>query len=199
MSSELLSHHLVLAGQGDEVAFAHVYDATCARIYALLLRRTDSATQAEHLMRLVYATLWRQASRYDPTTQHPLPWVIVVAYRQALRQIRPDDRVPACPHTMFGDVDVESTVCDICAPSSRPPQLRREILTLFFLGGYLDSEVAATLGVPHETVISTVAEGLVLLRSYGSGAWESPRSARTNRPDGTRSTSRGRRRTRCPR
>ncbi len=164
----LLSDNLVRAGQGDEQAFADIYDATSSRIHGLILRLTDSPPYAEELTHIVYVAIWHQASSYDPKTQHALSWLIGMAHHRAVRQIRSEEPSLTCPRSLFGAVGSETPVPRQPGRSGSPTRLLREILTLFFLGGYPCEQVANRLGVHTTTVISGVAEGLVLLRRFGS-------------------------------
>lgn len=68
---------------GDESAFATLYDTTCGLIYGLLLRMFGSSETAEQVLAAVYQEVWEQAARYDEREQ-PMTWLITMAHRQSL-------------------------------------------------------------------------------------------------------------------
>ena len=59
---------LVLSAQGDQLAFASLYDAVCYRSYNLSLWVLGDRTLAEDATCEALVDVWRCASRFDPST-----------------------------------------------------------------------------------------------------------------------------------
>lgn len=73
---------------GDDDAFASFYDATCARVYGLILRVLRDPGYSEETTQEVYAQVWRSASRYDPGEGSVLAWLMTLAHRRAVDRVR---------------------------------------------------------------------------------------------------------------
>lgn len=81
----MLAGLLRRCARADETALAELYDRTCSRVYALILRRVDSETRAGDVLIQTYLHIWRQAAHYDHTHCPPLLWIAVIAERTAER------------------------------------------------------------------------------------------------------------------
>ena len=69
---------------GDESAFATLYDTTCGIIYGLLLRMLGNSAAAEEVMEAVYQEVWEQAASYDNERENTMTWLITIAHTRAL-------------------------------------------------------------------------------------------------------------------
>jgi RNA polymerase sigma-70 factor, ECF subfamily len=75
---------LVLSAQGDQVAFASVYDAVARRSYDLSLWVLGDRTLAEDAMCEALIDVWRCASRFDPSRGSGQAWILTVVYLTAV-------------------------------------------------------------------------------------------------------------------
>ena len=66
---------------GDESAFAKLYDATASRLYGMALSVLGDAGAAEQVAFNVYVDLWRTARCYDPSVRDAYAWVQHLAVR----------------------------------------------------------------------------------------------------------------------
>ena len=73
---------------GDDDAFASFYDATCARVFGLILRVLRDPGYSEETTQEVYAQVWRSASAYDPAEGSALAWLMTLAHRRAVDRVR---------------------------------------------------------------------------------------------------------------
>ena len=69
--------------EGDADAFASFYDATCARVFGLILRVLRDPGYSEETTQEVYAQVWRAAAGYDPAEGSAVAWVLTLAHRRA--------------------------------------------------------------------------------------------------------------------
>lgn len=73
---------------GDADAFAAFYDATCARVFGLILRVLRDPGYSEETTQEVYAQVWRAAAGFDPAEGSALAWVMTLAHRRAVDRVR---------------------------------------------------------------------------------------------------------------
>ncbi|KQY56782.1 MULTISPECIES: sigma factor [unclassified Nocardioides] len=74
---------LVRAGSADRAAFAEFYDATCTPAYLLARCLAGDVERAESLLLGAYAAAWRSASRFDPTRERALTWLLSLVQSSA--------------------------------------------------------------------------------------------------------------------
>ncbi len=80
---------LVLCAQGDQAAFASVYDAVLSRAHDLSVRVLRDRTLAEDATHEAFIHVWRCASRFDPSKRSAQAWILAIVYRTAVDRIRP--------------------------------------------------------------------------------------------------------------
>ena len=66
-------------GNGEEDAFAALYDATAPFVHGVALRILGDRAAAEEVTGDVYLQVWRQAVRYDATRGTPVAWLSMLA------------------------------------------------------------------------------------------------------------------------
>lgn len=79
---------LVRAADGDERAFADLYDATAPRVFGLVLRILVDRSQAEEVAQEVYLEAWRSARRFDPARGAAISWLLQIAHARAVDRVR---------------------------------------------------------------------------------------------------------------
>ena len=75
----LLDGLLRRCAEGDQAAFAHLYDHTVDVIWPLVLKQTALLPAAELLTRTIYASLWQQAPDLV-RNEYPCPWTAVLGH-----------------------------------------------------------------------------------------------------------------------
>lgn len=165
---------------GDAQALATLYDATAERVYAIALRVTGDAADAEEAAADVYAQVWRRADRYDPARGSVAAWLAVLAHSRAIDRRR---RRGEGPPLLVGD-DAQAALereasetddtCDLVAALEEGSRVRaamaalspaqRRLVGLAFLEGLSHPEIAERTGLPLGTVKSHIRRGLEALR-----------------------------------
>lgn len=186
--SQTLSGLLARAGVGDRAAFAALYEATSAHLYAVVLRINRDRAQAEDVLQEVYVTLWRSAGGYDAAQGQPLTWLTSIARNRAIDSLRRQQARPRLQSTTTSgdDEDSEHDMLDAIADDAPGPlellsraadaraltacldelsAAQRQSVALAFYDGLSHSEVAAQLGQPLGTVKSWVRRALIALRA----------------------------------
>lgn len=83
---EFLLHR---AADGDEHAFANLYDATAPRVFGLVLGVLRDWAQAEEVAHETYLEIWRQAERFDDQQGTAIAWMIAISHRHAVTRVSP--------------------------------------------------------------------------------------------------------------
>lgn len=73
---------LLAAGRGDHLAFADLYDRTCARIHGLVLETGCDRSLAEELTGRAYLQIWRACPSFDPREASAFGWMLSVLHQQ---------------------------------------------------------------------------------------------------------------------
>ena len=162
--------------QGDQQAFASLYDALAPLVHGLVLRVVRDPAQSEEVTQEVFLDVWRQAKRFDADRGHARAWITVTAHRRAV------DRVRAAQSATDRDLregikdfqesydDVQHRV-EVALDSERVhraldalSEAQREAIRLAYYGGYTYPEVAQALGLPLGTVKTRIRDGMIRLR-----------------------------------
>lgn len=171
-----LEQCLVRAADGDERAFAEVYDATAPRVFGLVLRILVDRAQAEEVAQEVYLEAWRQAKRFDPDRGAAISWLLQIAHARAVDRVRSsqsqrdrDSRIGVRDAPVPVDLVAEQAEVSLEAARARralrelsDPQ--REAIELAYFDGLTQTEIAERVGAPLGTVKTRLRDGMVRLR-----------------------------------
>jgi len=164
------------SAQGDQDAFAELYDLTSGRVHGIVWRVLRSTDHAAEVTQEVYTEVWRQAARFDAGKGSVLAWVATMAHRRAVDRVRSVTREVArddhyavsgvgreVDHVWEGvEQRLEAQRVRKGLESLTP--IQREALTLAYFGGLTQTEIAARLQLPLGTVKTRVRDGLIRLR-----------------------------------
>jgi RNA polymerase sigma-70 factor (ECF subfamily) len=164
------------SAEGDQDAFAELYDKTSGRIYGIVWRVLRSADHAAEVTQEVYTEVWRQATRFDAAKGSPLAWIATMAHRRAVdrvrsvtREVARDENYAVSGTTREVDHVWEGVEQRMEAQRVRKGMesltpIQREALTLAYFGGFTQTEIATRLQLPLGTVKTRVRDGLIRLR-----------------------------------
>lgn len=162
---------------GDEAAFARLYDATCTKLFGLVVRLTRSPELAAEVVQEVYLMAWQQADRFDPQRGTVLAWLCTMAHRRAVDRIRQSQRervrdeqyelrqagTPA--DATWGEVEQSLETDEVRTGLEALSEIQREAVRLVYYRGYTHRQVAEHLGLPLGTAKARIRDGLNNLRS----------------------------------
>jgi RNA polymerase sigma-70 factor (ECF subfamily) len=163
-----------LVAQGDQQAFADLYDATSDYVYGIALTVLRSPEPAVAASQEIYADVWREAARFDPNQGNVLAWLMSLAHRRVAERAR------AVAPEVLPDRYAALAAVELDLPAGRrsyPMEVEparealgtlsedeRQAVTLAYFGGYSQSEVARILDLPLDTVKTRLRDGLAGLR-----------------------------------
>ncbi|MFI0961114.1 ECF RNA polymerase sigma factor SigK [Streptomyces sp. NPDC021080] len=171
-----LDARLERAAQGDQDAFADVYDTLARPVKGLICRVLRDEAQAEEVTQDVMVEIWRTADRYRPELGSARGWVLTLAHRRAVDRVRhvqastererrsallaedrPFDEVAEAVERHEDHDRVQRCLAEL-------QRHQRVPLVLAYYQGMTYLEVAACLATPAGTVKSRMRSGLRLLR-----------------------------------
>jgi RNA polymerase sigma-70 factor (ECF subfamily) len=165
---------LARCGAGDKAAFRKLYDSNSARMYGVALRITRSQALASDAVHDAMLQVWRNSDRYDPSRGNAEGWLVSLVRYRALDIIRKQGREITgveMPELADEEPDVlsrlvssaENSALGGCLQEVEAP--RRRLVTLAFIEGLTQSEIASRLGQPLGTVKSSIRRALLVLRA----------------------------------
>ncbi|GAB3485592.1 sigma-70 family RNA polymerase sigma factor [Flexivirga lutea] len=177
----VLADLLRQVGQGDEAAFAQLYDATAARVHGLVCRVLIDRAISEEVTQEVFLEIWRTSPRFDPGRGSALSWLFTIAHRKAVDRVRSVDAArqrDTAYLTSQGQPAYDSTAEQVdgtlraeavrAAISTLSP-VQREAVELAYFEGISHAEVAKRLDIPLGTAKSRIRDGLLRLRATLGG------------------------------
>ena len=141
---------------GDEVAFAILYDRISPRLHAYLMRRTRDRARTEDLMQQTFLHMHRARGRFHPGAQ-VLPWMYAIAHRLLIDTVRKDGRErladddeeidPVCPEAAADDaLHVQRLARRVDEALAQIPETQRLAYELVRHEGLSMREAAEALG-----------------------------------------------------
>lgn len=133
---------------GDQAAFAELYDATQLRVGCIVQRTLQAPDQAVEVLQEVFLYAWEHARSYDADLGSVMGWLAMVARRRAIDRVRAVTRSILRDHRASGDPTsmVVPDVADLGVARHEALRLRaalhllstkqREALALTYLSGY---------------------------------------------------------------
>jgi RNA polymerase sigma-70 factor (ECF subfamily) len=162
--------------QGDQDAFAELYDALSPAVHGTALRVLRDPDHAAEVTQEVMVEVWRTAPQFDPRRGTARAWVVTMAHRRAIDRVRAvqaqrdrDQRVLDTDFARPFDEVAEQVEQTLEAERVRHcldglTDTQRESVTLAYYDGRSYREVADHLDAPLPTVKSRIRDGLTRLR-----------------------------------
>lgn len=162
---------------GEEAAFAAVYDATSATVYGVTLRVVRSPEIAAEVLQEVYLMAWQQSARFDPARGSVLGWLCTLAHRRAVDRIRQvarerdreqtfENRRAGTPADVtWQEIEKALDTQEVQAAMDTLTPLQREAVLLAYYQGCTYQEVARRLEIPVGTAKARIRDGLHRLRT----------------------------------
>lgn len=167
---------LLRIADGDQDAFAKLYDMLAPRAHGLIRRVLVDRAQSEEVLQEVFLEVWQSASRFAPNKGRGRTWVLTMAHRRAIDRVRAAqasrDRdtsaglrdLASAPAGVEEQVEAGIEAERVGSALTRLPEAQREAISLAYYGGYSQSEIAALTGAPIGTIKTRMRDGLSRLR-----------------------------------
>jgi RNA polymerase sigma-70 factor (ECF subfamily) len=172
---EPLAELLARTALGERAAFARLYQATSAKLFAVALRILRREDWAEEVLQECYVSVWRHAPDYRASLAGPMTWMTSIVRNRCLDWLRRPNPEPL-PEDFLENIESENpgplaelertkdaSALARCLRGLEPRQ--RQAIALAFYDGLSHAELARHLREPLGTVKTWVRRGLARLRS----------------------------------
>ncbi|MCK2037585.1 ECF RNA polymerase sigma factor SigK [Microbacterium sp. SSW1-49] len=176
-ASDAAAELLLRIADGDQAAFAALYDMLSARAFGLILRVLVNRSQSEEVLQEVFLEIWQSASRFAPNRGQGRTWVMTIAHRRAVDRVRASqsstDRdvraglrdIGVAHDSVAEQVELGIEGEKVVGALSTLPDVQREAIVLAYYGGYSQNEISALVGAPLGTIKTRMRDGLTRLRA----------------------------------
>ena len=168
---------LARVANGDQGAFASLYENTSGKLLGVCLRVLSDRAEAEDVLQEVYVTVWNKAASFDPGRAKAMTWLGTIARNRAIDRLRslpspstrasidlaeatPDLGPSPAAHAESADDTVRLHVC----LEQLEPHRKVLIRTAFFDGATYE-ELAVRSGSPLGSIKSWIRRGLMQLKA----------------------------------
>ena len=160
---------LATVAKGDPSAFERLYEATCAKLYGVVLRIVRRHDLAAQVMEEAYLQIRNRAAEFDPTQSSPLAWMVAIARRLAIdaaRQPALDEGEPEVieENEGPGTVPRHQLTDDLkrlltCIGRLEPD--RQRMLLLAYYGAFSREQLSIKLDMPVNLLKASLRRSLV--------------------------------------
>jgi len=161
---------LAAVTKGDPAAFERLYQATCAKLYGVVLRILRRPDFAADVMEEAYLQIWKSAGEFNPEQGTPLAWMVAIARRLAIdasRRPQPDaggepelidenEGPGAVPrHQLTEDLKRLLTCIGRLEPD------RQRMLLLAYYGAFTREQLSVKLDMPVNLLKASLRRSLI--------------------------------------
>jgi len=164
--------------EGDQQAFAQVYDLTVRSVFGIVLHVLRDHAQAEEVTQEVYVEAWQQAARFDAGQGAVSTWLNTIAHRRAVDRVRSSERrtqreqrhaeqIPRQPVPNPSDIAIANDeALRVRAAMELLSESQRTAVQMAYFEGKTQREVAELLQVPLGTVKTRIRDAMQRLRKH---------------------------------
>ena len=162
---------------GDEAALRSVYELHGGLVHRIALGMLNSVPDAEEVTQATFVAAWRGRAGFDPRLGTLAAWLIGIARRRAIDQLRVMVRDARSVEAFAAAGARDGTTPDgesgqdrvvermlVADELARLPDHQRRVLELAFFDDLTHPQIAAATGLPLGTVKSHIRRGLARLR-----------------------------------
>ena len=172
--------------EGDGPALEALYTRYGRPCYALARRILADEQFAQDVVQEVFLTVWRDASRFDPSRGNFSSWLLSMTHHKAVDAVRREENLrkrrtaaelleerrddgPQVHDQVWSTLRGER----VRTALSTLPEPQREALALAYFGGYTQREIAGLTDTPLGTVKTRMLAGMKRLKAGLDGIADS--------------------------
>ncbi|WP_432698362.1 sigma-70 family RNA polymerase sigma factor [Marinobacterium sp. YM272] len=174
-SSPPLTQLLERTANKDRQAFAALYTATSAKLYATVLRILKNEHWSEEVLQEAYIKVWQKAGSFDASMASPITWMATLARNTAIDQLRrapaasadaeePPDQLPGSFPDGVSALSQTREQEKLNHCLSLLESGRADLVRLAYLDGYSRADLAARFEQPVNTIKTWLHRALKQLK-----------------------------------
>jgi RNA polymerase sigma-70 factor (ECF subfamily) len=162
---------------GDAAAFERLYDQLAPRMFSLAMRMVGSRADAEDVLQIGFAQVWRNAKDYRVDLGSAFTWIATIVRRKAIDRLRARQghwqRIDAAFNARGAGWenwagDVQLIACEretaVRTALGKLIPTERSAIQLAFFDGLTHGEIALSQSAPVGTVKARIRRGMQKLR-----------------------------------
>lgn len=157
---------------GDQQAFARLYDLMAGRLNGVIYRILRKPELSEEALQEAFVRIWQRASTYNPDHVRTFGWLVTIARNQAIDVKRRFAEKIAAQSDNAAELEIavqpeaENAVeySQLRQCLSKLPQDRQDMVLLAYTQGYSREELAARFSRPLATVKTLLRRSLLVLK-----------------------------------
>ncbi len=171
---------LLRVKNGDQAAFAELYDRYAPLVFSMVMRIVQETAEAEDVVQEIFLTVWNKVSLFNEERGSVYTWIVTITRRKAIDRLRskemmnrreridedtagtiPDAAYMANPLNVAIGAEYESMMRSALLSLSDD---QRRVMELSYYEGYTQEQIAGRLNIPLGTVKTRMRQGLMKLR-----------------------------------
>ena len=143
------------ARQGDQEAFAQLYEAHFDKIFRYMVLKIRNQTEAEDITQQVFVKAYESIGSYQSQGVPFTAWLFRIAHNQMVDYVRKQSRKPTVPldeslpiadeTDLEHDVETKIEMEKVVLATKQLTKAQREVISLRFAGGLSITEAAKTM------------------------------------------------------
>src|SRR5437016_8791312 len=160
---------LTAVAKGDADAFERLYQATCAKLYGVVLRILRRHDLAADILEEAYLEIWQRAGEFNSAESTPLAWMVAIARRQAIDKSREPAADAAEPEIIDenegpGSVprhQLTDSLKQLLTCIGRLEPDRQRMLLLAYYGAFSREQLSSKLDMPIDLLRASLRRSLL--------------------------------------
>lgn len=173
---------LLRVKNGDQAAFAELYDRYAPLVFSMVVRIVQETAEAEDVVQEIFLTVWNKVSLFNEEKGSVYTWIVTITRRKAIDRLRSKEMMNRRERI---DEDTAGTIPD-AAYMANPLNVaigaeydgmmrsalmslsddQRQVIELSYYEGYTQEQIAGRLNIPLGTVKTRMRQGLMKLRDF---------------------------------
>jgi RNA polymerase sigma-70 factor (ECF subfamily) len=143
------------ARQGDQEAFAQLYETHFDKIFRYVVLKIRNQTEAEDMTQQVFVKAYESIGSYQPQGVPFTAWLFRIAHNQMVDYVRKESKKPTVPldeslpimddSDLEHDVKIKIEMEKVVLATKQLTKAQREVISLRFAGGLSITEAARTM------------------------------------------------------
>jgi RNA polymerase sigma-70 factor (ECF subfamily) len=176
---------LVRVKNGDQAAFAELYDRYSPLVFSLVVRIVKETAEAEDVLQEIFFTIWNKATLFNEEKGSVYTWIVTIARRKAIDRLRSkelvnrgermdEELVGAIPDAAYMANPLNAAIGTEYEAMLRSAMellsdQQRTVIELSYYEGYTQEQISKRLNLPLGTVKTRMRQGLMKLRENLEG------------------------------